>query len=351
MSLTETEILSQYSALEATCRYFQEQTPAIRDFRDRHDYQSLTFLGAGSGYCLCRSAAVSARLRLPEPACAIAAGDLMLNFSHYRVLLQNTCLVAPSRSGSTSELVKAVSQARNQLAVPCLSICARENSELGRLADLNLEIPWAFDQSVCQTRTVTNLYAANLLLIAILADDRVLLDEIQHAVRRGNALLNNHLEPLKKFAREKDWTRVVVLADSELEGIALEASLAFQEIARLPSNYHHLLDVRHGPIVLMDRRTLVILAGSPFGRSYQQDLVRDLKQKGAWVVAVSGGMQDSIGADYQVDLADYQNYGVIGIPFIFVPQVLACFKAYERGINPDLPECARRGCTTSKSSE
>ena len=37
--------------------------------------------------------------------------------------------------------------------------------------------------------------------------------------------------------------------------IASEGALAFKEIARIPSISYHLLDVRHGPMVLIDDKT------------------------------------------------------------------------------------------------
>ncbi len=64
-------------------------------------------------------------------------------------------IIAASRSGGTSEVVLSVERA-GQMGVLTIAIPAKENSPLAELAELSLEIPWAFDESVCQTRTVTN---------------------------------------------------------------------------------------------------------------------------------------------------------------------------------------------------
>lgn len=93
----------------------------------------------------------------------------MLNFPHYEKVIQNTLLVTLLRSGSTTGLVLAVQNAKEKYSIPCVSICATQNSDMSGLADLNLEIPCAFDESVCQTRTVSNFYAANLHSIKLLS--------------------------------------------------------------------------------------------------------------------------------------------------------------------------------------
>jgi len=338
MYKTEVEIMSQYKALARTYEYFMAKSLEIKEFCQHHSFASLTFIGAGSGYCICQSGEISAKMRLGIPANSIPAGDLMLNFPHYEKIIQNTLLIALSRSGSTTELVLAVQNAKHKYSTPCISVCATRNSDVSRLADLNLEIPWVFDESVCQTRTVSNFYAANLLLIGILGNDLTLLDEIKSCIEAGEAYMKEYTQCLREISQDDKWEKVVVLADSELQGIASEGALAFKEICRIPSNYYHILDVRHGPMVLIDDNTLVIMACSPYGSYYQQALIADIKNKGAQVITVGTRSASSWGSDVHIVVPDYDNYGVMGIPFIFVPQAIAYFRAVYRGINPDVPE-------------
>lgn len=338
MFKTEKEIFSQYDALKMTYRCLMEKEEAIKELVKANNFKGLTYIGCGSSYSLCKSAEVSTKLRMGVQVNAIAAGDLLINFDQYRELIGNTILLAPSRSGSTSEVVLAVKLAREELGLKSISVCAKEQSELAGLADLSIELPWAFDDSVCQTRTVTNLYAANLMLIGIMEDDTALLEEIREAVNNGNAYMEKHMGMLKEISGAASWEKVVVLADAELEGIAEEGALAFNEICRLPSNYYHILDIRHGPMVLVNSKTLVLVACCPKGDSYQKDLVRDIKAKGALVVTVSSKDKEYWGSDYNASVPVYKNFGVTGIPFIFVPQALSYFKAMAGGVNPDEPQ-------------
>lgn len=335
---TEEEIFSQYEALEKTYAYIMGKAEEIKEFKEKHACRGLTYVGCGSSYSLCKSARVSAQMRMDAIVNSIAAGDLLINFPHYRKLIKDTMIIALSRSGSTSELVYSVKKAREDLGAECLLICAKENSGLSQIAGLSLEIPCAFDQSVCQTRTVSNLYLANLMLIGLMQEDRLLLEELKSCIDSGENYMKEYRDILKAIANRDDWDKAVVLADSELEGIAEEGALAFNEICRCASNYYHVLDVRHGPMVMVNSRTLVILACSPEETNYQKDLVKDLKARGALVVTVSSHKDNIWGSDYNITVPGYKNYGVAGIPFIYVPQAVTLFRALARNINPDEPQ-------------
>lgn len=335
MYLTEQEIYDQYKALRKTYDYLLTRSDEILDLVERVQPKSLTFIGAGSGYCLCRSGETSTKIRLGLPANALAAGDLLLNFSHYQKMLDGTLIIAPSRSGGTSEVVLAAEKAK-EIGVPTLGIAAKKDAPLGAIAELTLEIPWAFDNSVCQTRTVTNLYAANLILIAIIAKDDALLAEIDQWIDAGEDFMAKYT-PLTQEVAKGEWENVVVLGDSELDGIASEAAIAFVEIPQTPANYYHVLDVRHGPMVLVNEKTLVVMACSPTDLELQKGLVRDIQERGAKVVTISGPVTETWGANWEVYTESFQNFAVMGIPFIFIPQAIAFYKALERGLNPDLP--------------
>lgn len=329
----EQEILSQYKALEETFIYMMGMKSRIESFTEKTRFKSITFIGCGSSYSLCKSAEISYKLRTGLLANSIAAGDLLLNFSTYKRLLKDTLLVVLSRSGSTNEVVSAVEMAKNELEIPCISISTRERSKLGSIADLNIELPWAFDESVCETRTVTNLYTANLMLTGLMIDDKVLLDEIGKAVKAGELYIEQSREVLKEAVYTEEWEKVVVLADSELSGIAEVGALTFSKICRMPANFYHVLDVRHGPMVLINDKTLVIIACAPDDNTYQMGLIEELKEKGAVVVTVGTKDAKVWGSDYNIMIPHYSNFGVNGIPFILVPQLLSCLKAQKFEVN------------------
>ncbi|GGF98008.1 SIS domain-containing protein [Paenibacillus aceti] len=340
MSLTYSEIKQQYAALQQTYDYMMGKRQQIVDFVKTQAISSITFVGCGSSYCLSRSAAQSVSLRAGLPAYALAGGDLMLNYEQYQPMLRNTLLVAPSRSGSTSEVVEAVRllrEAGNNL--PVLALSCVSDSPLSKQADFALELPWAFDHSVCQTRTVTNLYMANLLLSAFVGGDDKLIADLQTAISQGEAYMES-VESSIRSAADFNWTNAVLLADGELQGLASEGAIALTEIAKIQAHSFHLLDVRHGPMVTVGEDTLVIAALSDRGTEHQHKLMRDIKNRGARIIAFAD-RPDVIPAEF-VDLAivsaNKLDTAAHGIPFIFIPQIVALSKAEQLGIDPDQPD-------------
>lgn len=338
MNHTYTEMKSQYEALRKTFNYITSRKDELLNFYKKQSPKTLTFTGCGSSYYLCQSAEFSARIRLGKATLAIAAGDLMLNYKNYLKAFAGTLLITPTRSGSTSEVLLAVANVKSGCSTPVIAITCVTNSDLAKKADLTLELPWAFDESVCQTRTVTNLYMANLLILGHLSGDDKLINDLNLVIEAGNSFMEEYEGKLKNIA-EDDWRDAVVLADGEMQGIANEGALAFTEIARVPGRYYHLLDVRHGPMVLINKNTLVIMCLSTEGYEYQKALISDLINKGATIITYSDIFIEPIpGVKLQIFSRMKLDQAVRGIPFIFIAQALAYFKAMQKKVNPDQPE-------------
>lgn len=338
MSRTYEEMKQQYSALRKTFEYMASKKDRIIEFFKSNAPKSLTYIGCGSGYCLCQSGEISAKLRLGMPANALASGDLMLNYKSYSSLLEGTIIIAPSRSGSTSEVVRAIENVKTEISVPVLAISCVKDSELSKKADFALELPWAFDESVCQTRTVVNLYTADLLILAYVSGDDKLVKDIEKAIELGSEYMNRFENSIKEIAG-LEWSEAVLLADGEMQGIAAEAAIAFTEIAQIPGRYYHLLDLRHGPMVLVNKESIVVACITSNNYETQKALVCDALSRGAKVITYSDvDLGEIEGVSLQVTSGTELDHAVRGIPFIFISQALACYKADNLGINPDNPD-------------
>ena len=134
-----------------------------------------------------------------------------------------------------------------------------------------------------------------------------------------------------------DWNNVVVLADGPVCGIAEEGALAVTEIAMLTGRYFHLLDYRHGPIVVSDKHTLTLILLRSGEEKYQYAMVKDVMAHGGPVVTVSDAAGNPCGAAAHLQIRDVANFAAWGIPFIYVAQMVSLLKAVEMGGNPDAP--------------
>jgi fructoselysine-6-P-deglycase FrlB-like protein len=334
MSTTYDEIMAQYGAMRETAGHIDARWGEIAPFFASRP-KLLAAVGCGSSFSVAKSIADMARMRAGVPAAALAAGDLLLNAERYAALLDGAAVLVVSRSGSTSEILLATERLR---ALGCrfslLSIACVSDSPLAAISDYTLEMPWAFDRSVCQTRTVACMYYAFARVLAKWLGDAPLLADLEAVAEMGPAFAGR-AEPVLAELAARPWTHAAVLGDAELAGLAEEGALAFKEICQLPSNHYHLLDARHGPMVLFGDKTL-ILAAVGEGGPYAADMLRDLAQKGSTVVAFADG---DIGFQGGTAIAFGRKLSHIarGLPFLLLCQLLACFKAASTGADPDAP--------------
>lgn len=337
MSQTYQELKAQYIALKQTFELLEKQKNPLKDFFVSCKPRSITFIGCGSSFYISQSFEMMARVKMGIPAAAIPAGDLMLHYEQYREMLKDTLIVVVSRSGSTSEIVNAIENVKSIMDVPVLAVTCMENSSLEKVSDLCIVLPWAFDESVCQTRTVSSLYSAVLHIIALWSGKDEIIKDIDMTVRAGDAFLKKYEKEFMGVAKHV-WSNIVVIADGEIHGIAKEGSLAFQEISQMPSNCYHVLDTRHGPIVMIGEDTLVIAAVTENNIRSQIDLIKDIVKKGAKVIVYSNtGIEDIDGVLLQVSSDARVDYAVRGIPFINICQMVSYYKAIGRNVNPDKP--------------
>lgn len=337
MFLTEAEILDTPQALTKTFQYFFENAEIIQDFYNQNPQKKFVILGCGSSYMLAKSAAALFVSFADTFAVAVPAGDYILNPEFWKETVKGSIVIALSRSGLTSEMVMAVKHLREKLHCPVISITAKEENDLLPLSDLNLIMPWIHDNSVCQTRTVSNLYAAILLLAAKYSGRSSLYDSVLAAGNMSNAF---HLKnrPVLAEIVGRDWDNVVVLADGPVCGIAEEAALAFTEISMITGRYFHLLDYRHGPIVISGERTLTLIMLRPGEEVLQGNMVRDVIKHSGTVITISDQADNKYGASAHIQIEGIEDFAAWGIPFIYIAQMISLLKAVALGENPDQPK-------------
>ncbi|MEG0640626.1 MAG: SIS domain-containing protein [Clostridia bacterium] len=338
MKLTQKELCQQYSALAQTNQLIKDSKQTLNAFFKEKAPRAILFTGCGSSFLLSCSFRSIAASRTTLPVYAVAAGDLWINVQQYRSMLENTLIISVSRSGQTSELVKAYEAVKAMdVHASFLSIVCSKNTPVYHLSDYCLEMPWAFDESVCQTRCVSNLYAAGAMVIGTLTQDGSIAQGMQTVAQIGDDFLRR-CEPTIKEIAKQPWNKVVVLADGEVDGLAEEASLAFNEISQLPSNYYHILDVRHGPMVLINHQTLVFIALKSPLCAYEHALVQDVLARGANVIGYSQEALPSIDGATMIALGEDVGSVAGGMGLVLLCQLMSCYKSVEVGCNPDTPD-------------
>ena len=336
MSLTLQEIRGQYQALEKTVALLDGQREQLKALLDRRP-ASLVFTGCGSSFSLSCAFRSIAALRTDIPVYALASGDLWLNCERYARLLRDALVISVSRSGETSELVNACKAAAALgTGTRFLSIICAEGTPLEAISDFTLRMPWAFDHSVCQTRCVSNLFAMGAMVVGALFGDPSIREGVARMAACGEDYMAR-IEPVAKALAAGDWDHGVVLADGEIDGIAEEAALTFKEICQQNSNYYHILDVRHGPMVLIRGRTLAVVAAKSPLCQYELQLINDLIATGAKVVCYTMQPVEVPGATC-IALGTDVGSVAFGLGLVAICQLTTYYKSLHVGCDPDRPD-------------
>lgn len=171
-------------------------------------------------------------------------------------------VIAISRSGTSSELLDAVRTVRaQQPTVPVTALLGEQGTPLADLATTVVDLSFADEQSVVQTRFPTTQL---VLLRAALAQQEAEADpKVERAAYRTTAL--DELKELPERAREALNTplpdtgirQLVILGSGWGTAIAEEAALKVREAAGAWTESYAVGEYRHGPIATSGPGTLV----------------------------------------------------------------------------------------------
>jgi fructoselysine-6-P-deglycase FrlB-like protein len=213
----------------------------------------IALTGCGTSYYVAQSVAVLWESSGLGVADAFAASEMPVRTDYDAV-------VVISRSGTTTEVVELL---RRLGDVPTLALVGSPGP-VSAAAERSLELPFADEQSVVQTRFATSVIA----LFRALAG---------HDVAALAAAAAAELEkPPLDFG---DTQRFVFLGTGSAVGLAHEAALKLREAARTVTESYPAMEYRHGPIALAEPGVVVWLLGpAPVG------LVADVRRTGAVVV-------------------------------------------------------------------
>lgn len=195
-------------------------------------------------------------------------------------------VVAISRSGTSSELLDAVRQARAQLpGTTVTALLGEQDTPLAALADTVVDLSFADERSLVQTRFPTTLL---VMLIA----------SLDPAHLRAAAALPDAAAAAATAALPATGIRqLVVLGHGWGTALAQEAALKVREASGTWAEAYPVGEYRHGPLATSAAGTLVWGLGR-----LPDDLVA--------AVAATGGSVEHGGGDPLVELVRLQRYAV-----------------------------------------
>ena len=243
--------------------------------------------GCGTSWFMAQSYAAAREASGHGETDAFAASEMPAGRRYDRVLVL-------SRSGTTTEIVQLLSRLAG--TVPTIAITAVAGAPVAQAADAVIELSFADEESVVQTRFATTELA---LLRAHLGYDP------RPAADAAERVLATPLPPALLAARQFTF-----LGTGWTYGLANEAALKLREAAGLWTEAYPAMEYRHGPAAVTGERSVVWLFGSP-----PDGLAGEIAAAGgtAWI-----GEEDPLAELVRV-------------------QMLAVAAARARGLDPDRP--------------
>ena len=331
--LSHNEILSQYVSMDKTLDLMLENAASLREFFTGGN--DIVFIGCGSSYWMSLSAHKTMKLKTGRRTYAIKAGDVVLCPEEFTELYNNPVFVCPSRSGRTQEVLDAIGILKDKYPdAKIFSVIIYSGSILGEKSDMTLNIPWANEESVCQTRSFSNLYVAFTALGAILGNDNEFTDDLKKYIKSASKLYRRDDEIIKSIANPGEITSVVTLGGGLQYGIVVEGAYIVVEMAEFSSNYYQLLEYRHGPIATAGKGTAVFICAG-MSDEHERKMAGEIRATGAKVYAVAAEKVDW--ADHTFSMDEDHSKESIALYFAFIMQSFAYHFSVARGKNPDSP--------------
>lgn len=340
-SYTWQEILSQPQTWRATLDAFSTDRAALEDFLSRAHFDQTLIVGCGSTHYLAQTAATILAHCTGMPARGLPSSELWL-FPDL-IPLDRALLLVVSRSGATTETLRALGRFRDRRAGPVVAVTCYPESPLAREADFVLVTREGQEQSIAQTRSFTSMLLLIQALAATLAGDEGMLECLHRLPDALEALVVRLGDLPQRLGADLEIEQFVFLGGGPLYGLANEAMLKTKEISLSYAEAYHPLEFRHGPMSIVSEGTLVVGFLSDTGLTEELRLLEEMQRLGARTLALieEASVFRHWRAEHVVELQSGLEEWERGPLYLPVVQRLAYHRAVAKGLDPDRPNNLR----------
>ena len=337
MSYTEIEIESQPEIWRNVIANLEKNWGVLLQEIAGLKFSRIIVTGCGSTYYLAYSAAQALNLFAGVNAQAYPASEAWMVPALFPV--EGTLLLAISRSGTTTETLRAVEQFQAQGGATVGIITCYADSPLAALGDIVLSADIARENSVVQTRSFTSMYLLAIGFASLLGKQKDLLTQMKQLPNELAAIMANRDDYPGQWADWERYTKIFFLGNGPNYGLACEAMLKVKEMSLSWVEAYHTLEFRHGPMSLVDHQTLVVGFISDTMRQPELDVLNDLQGLGAAVVVCDTNQDHpmSFTPDFYLQTSLEINEWLRGLLYLPMMQRLGHQRALASHLDPDHP--------------
>jgi glutamine---fructose-6-phosphate transaminase (isomerizing) len=298
------------------------------------------FVGCGTSFYLAEAAAFSWTLLTGQRARALPASEVFLYPGLSKADGADLQAVVISRSGRTSEAVRAANVLRQELQVPTLGITCAEKSALGAESDTTIVLRMADEKSTVMTRSFTSMLMALQFLAAQRAAKMRFLDELRGVAEQFAPRIRSLAEEIESFVGRHSFADYVFLGQGPFHGIARESALKVMEMSCSYSQFFHTLEFRHGPKAIVSPETCLTFFLSDTVQQAESEVLVEMKELGGVIIAICNRATESVrrASDLVVELNLDAHELALLAPYTVPCQLLGFFTGVGKGLNPDQPK-------------
>jgi glucosamine--fructose-6-phosphate aminotransferase (isomerizing) len=334
------EILSQPATWLETARQFERNGKLAGIYENFSAQEPWLFVACGSSYYLSRTIAAQWANLFLTACTAVPASELL--FAPHEVMQRARArqVVLVSRSGVTTEVLRAAEWLKANAAVQTLGVTCSGDSVLEHLCTQTLKLPWADEKSMVMTRSFTSILLLFERLAAKFAGDAGLVSALDGMPEKTVAWLAANADKIRAFGTRKQFADYVFLGQGAHYWLAQEAALKLTEMSSSYAQAYHTLEFRHGPKSIAGRDTLITFLLSLAAAEEESLLVEELKKLGAATLVIANRATPALrrNSDLLIELGldepEYARMAMTSIP----AQLLGLAVGLGKGLNPDVPK-------------
>jgi glucosamine--fructose-6-phosphate aminotransferase (isomerizing) len=329
------EIVTQPEAWQAALEVAQVNRAGLKGVWEGGRFSEIIVTGCGSTHYLSLAVAPLLQAQTGVRSRAVPASELLLFPELIAPKGGNPLLVTISRSGRTTETVLAARAFKNSHKCPVLNIGCYPGTELDLESDLSLIISEGQEESVVQTRSFSSMLVAAQAVAALLGDKESF-DGMETLPEIGRHFMAAEQELARQLIQE-GFERFYFLGSGLQYGLASEVNLKMKEMSLSVAEAFHFMEFRHGPMSMVNEKTLVVGLLSDTAQGHELDVLRQMRGLGGKTLALSESPVPADAADFQVNFNSSLPVSKRGVLYLPTLQLLGYYQAIARGLNPDRP--------------
>lgn len=339
-SLTWNEIVSQGTVWKSVIGELGSSASMESMLSSGRKARSWLFVGCGTSFYLAESAAACWTILTGQPARALPASEVLL----YPAL---TCrqddhvqAVVISRSGHTSEAIRAARALKRELHFPTIGVTCAQSSELEAECDVTLVLAAADDKSTVMTSSFTTMLISLQYLGARYRGNAEFIQSLQEMANQAALLIHSLAAKIESFVKTRSFADYVFLGQGPFYGIAREAALKVMEMSCSYSQAFHSLEFRHGPKAIVSPQTCLTFYLSETAPQAETEVLQEMKDLGAVTVTVCNVASKEVrdASDLVIEVNVPGNELVRLAPYSLPAQLMGFWTGIAKGLNPDHPK-------------